>query len=63
MNPASSSDDRALDVLAAAKLMGIGRTNFLTLAGKKGFPAGCRLGRRRVWLRSSLIAWAKRNGG
>lgn len=47
-----------IDAAAAAKLLGIGRTLFYSLHREAKLPAPVQLGRRVLWNRADLQAWA-----
>lgn len=53
-----------LDASAAAKLVGISRSTFLRLDSTGGIgPRSIRLSRRRVWIRSEIVAWIEHGRG
>ena len=56
--PSVESHSILVNAKMASKLLGIGRTLFLTMnqTGRLG-PMGVKLGRRRLWRRKELIDW------
>jgi len=46
-----------LDVRAAARLCGVGRTHFLAMHSAGKIPMPVRLGRRVLWRGAELAAW------
>jgi predicted DNA-binding transcriptional regulator AlpA len=55
--------DRVLDSIEAAELLSVSRNTLYRMMRQEDFPAGCKLGSRRVWLASSLLEWVRKNGG
>jgi predicted DNA-binding transcriptional regulator AlpA len=49
--------DRALNLDAAALLLGIAPGTFRQLAAKPGFPRPARMGKRLTWRRRELLEW------
>ncbi|MEN6336477.1 MAG: hypothetical protein ABFE01_19660 [Phycisphaerales bacterium] len=53
-----------LDAAAAARLIGVSRSTFLRMDSKGQVgPKSLRLSRRRVWIRSELVAWIETGRG
>lgn len=49
--------DRALNLEAAALLLGIPARTFRQLAARPGFPRPAKMGKRLTWRRRELLAW------
>lgn len=49
--------DRALNLDAAALLLGIAPGTFRQMAAKPGFPRPARMGKRLTWRRRELLDW------
>lgn len=49
--------DRALNLEAAALLLGIAPGTFRQMAAKPGFPKPARMGKRLTWRRRELLEW------
>lgn len=49
--------DRALNLEAAALLLGIPPRTFRQLAAKPGFPRPAKMGKRLTWKRLELLEW------
>ena len=49
--------DRALNLEAAALVLGIPPRTFRQLAAKPGFPRPARMGKRLTWRRRELLEW------
>lgn len=49
--------DRALNLDAAALLLGIAPGTFRQMAAKPGFPKPARMGKRLTWRRRELLDW------
>jgi predicted DNA-binding transcriptional regulator AlpA len=63
-DPSTAPEPLTLDASAAAKLVGISRSTFLRLDSTGGIgPRSIRLSRRRVWIRSELVAWIETGRG
>jgi len=51
--------ERALNLEAAALLLGMKPGTFRQVAAKPGFPKPARMGKRLTWLRRELLEWWK----
>lgn len=49
--------DRALNVSAAALLLGVPVGTFRQLSARPGFPAPAKMGKRLTWRRRELLDW------
>lgn len=49
--------DRALNLQAAALVLGIAPGTFRQLACRPGFPKPAKMGKRLTWRRRELLAW------
>lgn len=49
--------DRALNVEAAALVLGIPVRTFQKLAAREGFPRPAKMGKRLTWRRRELLDW------
>lgn len=49
--------DRALNLEAAALVLGIPPRTFRQLAAKPGFPRPAKMGKRLTWRRRELLEW------
>lgn len=59
----TAEQERALGINDLSEFLGVPKPTIYQLIKTRQIPLGSKVGRRRVWLQSDVVAWLRRREG